>query len=105
MRDHSALLNTLIEHWRPETHTFHLLVGEVTVKRLALMNHSSNRKNQLALNSKCRHMSTTIRFRCQHIPSSFRIRHMPSSGRHINSRHHIYRNHSRLRHLSPTYHI
>ncbi|RYR39274.1 hypothetical protein Ahy_A09g044781 [Arachis hypogaea] len=31
MRGHSALLRTLVERWRPQTHTFHLLVGEVTV--------------------------------------------------------------------------
>ncbi|XP_072088147.1 serine/threonine-protein phosphatase 7 long form homolog [Arachis hypogaea] len=31
MRGHSALLNTLVERWRLETHTFHLPVGKVTV--------------------------------------------------------------------------
>ncbi|RYR53573.1 hypothetical protein Ahy_A06g028754 [Arachis hypogaea] len=70
---------------------------EFQAKKLAPMNHSSNRKNQLALTSKSRlirnrnrsrHMSTTIRsqrmstrFRCRHMPSSFKTRHMPSSFR------------------------
>ena len=26
-----ALLSAWVDHWRPETHTFHLHVGEVTV--------------------------------------------------------------------------
>ncbi|QHO46710.1 uncharacterized protein DS421_6g189940 [Arachis hypogaea] len=31
MRGHSALLSALVEPWKPETHTFHLPVSEVTV--------------------------------------------------------------------------
>ncbi|XP_020963936.1 serine/threonine-protein phosphatase 7 long form homolog [Arachis ipaensis] len=31
MRGHSALLSASVERWKPETHTFHLSVGELMV--------------------------------------------------------------------------
>src|SRR5438105_11126767 len=30
-RVESTLLSTLVDHWRPETHTFHIPFGEITV--------------------------------------------------------------------------